>query len=490
MINLKNLPTGEITGIFAVLLAGLVGICLSGSAPIQLFFLFCWIWALIAACLLIKVLHLGGQVLAGAMYLFIATTFLNQSPLSLSVGVFSLFIYRLMLIVSLVILLVQATGRKGLYDIWKQINVKGVLLFLIFWMVYGGVSLLWVQSVTDGIKYLFLLGIGILFIFLAVFSFTKVRQLTVFYGIWLVMTAILIVIGLVNHFAKIQLPTSTLYGGPAYKLGFPTAVFTNQNDFATLLSISFFFYLSCAKNVWGSGYKVVAWMMAALCLYLIFLTQSRAGLLGIAAGLAFFVFLIFPDRAKKFSLVAAALAVLGGAILFSGSIAAKLSGFFSEETGFSVNDVTSSNVVRTHLLQSAVHYIANSYGFGVGAGNLSYYLEFKPVFNTDRIYEVHNWLMEITGNFGLLIGAGYLAMYAALFFSLYRLHRKLIEKERRMLVEAALSGQLAFLISSISPSSVSNLYFHWVFLGFVITLVSVLQEEWRMNETNIGGAKR
>lgn len=489
-MNHINLSAGKTTGLFAVLLAGLVGVSLAGSTPVHLIFFLCWTWALICVCLYIKTSELGGQVFVSAMYLFIATTFLNQSLLSVQVGFFSLFIYRLMLIVALIILLVKANGAKGLHDLWDQIYVKGILFFLLFWMAYGGISLLWAQSVIDGVKYLFLLGIGIAFIFLAVFSFTKIRQLTVFYAIWMFMTAALLVIGLVNHFTGFQLPTSSLYGGSVYKLDYPTAVFTNQNDFATLLTISFFFYLSYAKNAEKGGYRVLTLALSALSLYIIFLTDSRASLLAIAAGLAFYVFMLLPGKFRKYSAIAAAALLAGGVLLYSGKIVSKLIAFFTEEPDLSVYGTTDSNVVRIHFLQSTAHYLADTYGFGVGAGNLSYYLEYRPLFNTDHIYEVHNWLAEITGNFGILIGAGYLAMYTALFVSLYRMRQRVEERNQKMLIEGALAGQLAFLVSSISPSSVSNLYFHWVFLGFVVALVSVLQRDRRLNEVKPGGVKR
>lgn len=485
MMNHINRMAAGTAGLLAILLAGLVAALLVDSAPKQLFFLILWTWALIAACLLIRKTVGGEDLLTGAMYVFLAATFLNQSLLSLPAGFFTLFIYRIMMLVCLMILFALALRRRGLANLWQGVEVKGILYFFLFWMAYGAVSLLWARSVIDGIRYLFLIDTGIAFVFLSVFAFQSMRRLSAVFRIWMVMSGCLILIGLINHFAKIQLPTSTLYGGPAYKLGYPTAVFTNQNDFATLLAISVFFYLACARNVKNRGIRGLAAGAAVLSVYSIWLTDSRASLLAVTAGMAFYVFLLLPQKLKKIGVTAGLLllaAGLGYATLHDG-----LPGHLAmEEPQDPVNAAPSSNRVRMNLLRSTVSYLADSWGFGVGAGNLPVYLEYQPRYPTGQIYEVHNWLAEIAGNFGIFIAAGYLAVYAALFFGLYRNSRGLSGAEPRMLAEGAMTAMIAFLISSISPSSVSNLYFHWTFLGFIVALVSVLQKK-RFSEKKIRG---
>lgn len=69
----------------------------------------------------------------------------------------------------------------------------------------------------------------------------KMERLMIVYAIWLVMTVFLMIIGFYNHITHHHLASSTLYSGPEYKQHYPTSVFFNQNDFATFLSISFFF---------------------------------------------------------------------------------------------------------------------------------------------------------------------------------------------------------------------------------------------------------
>lgn len=406
-----------------------------------------------------------------SIYLLLVTTFLNQSVLSLHVGFFSLFLYRIVLIAAAVIFLLSVLKERNLSYYWNQVHTKGILLFLLFWMAYGFISLLWAKSVLDGIRYMSVVGMGILFVFLAVFTFTTINSLYLFLGIWMCMTVLLMVIGFLNHFAHIQLPTSTLYGGPSYKLSYPTSVFFNQNDFATFLSISFFFYISLAWNSKSVLLKVTTLFCAVLSVYTIYLTESRASLLGVILGLSAYGWILFPPLIKKIT------GVIIATTLFLISVF-----FFEKWVGVVKNifvvsslEPLSSNVVRTHLLKSTFHYFVETFGFGVGAGNLPFYLKNEPIYETNQVVEVHNWMAEILGNFGIIIFLGYLMMYASLFYRLFKIYQVHKEWQHRLLVEACMLAMIGFLVSSISPSSVSNLYFHWVFLGLVIATVSVFR---------------
>ncbi|MCM3668140.1 O-antigen ligase family protein [Mesobacillus maritimus] len=397
------------------------------------------------------------------VYVLVVTTFLNQSVIQLDIGFFSLFLYRIMLILAATVFLVHLVANRNLADYWEHVHVKGPLIFLLLWLSYGFASLVWAYSFVDAIKYLFLLGLGVVFVFLAVFTFTTMPRLYFFYAIWMGMTLLLLGIGLINHYLQFQLPTSSLYGASDHKLGYPTAVFFNQNDFATFLTISFFFYLAVARNGKQMWLKTICLVLSGLTFYIISLTESRAGVLAVVVGLLSYLFLLVPPIIKKIMLATGTIAVIGAAVLIVPSI-----------IGNEPIDA-SSNAVRLNLLKNTFHYVVNTYGFGVGAGNLPVYLEYQPVYETHSILEVHNWLAEIAGNFGILVLLGYVTMYGYLFSSLYRIYRN--RTQHKALLEGLMITLIAFLVASISPSSVSNLYFHWVYLGFVLSAVSVFKRE-------------
>ncbi|KAA6474966.1 teichuronic acid biosynthesis protein TuaE [Bacillus swezeyi] len=416
------------------------------------------------------------QLMLPILYLLIAATFVNNAFFTVKLGFFSLFPYRILLLLAAVWFTAEVLKGSSHLEKWQPVQVKGILMFFAFWFCYGMISLLWVKSVTDGVKYLSLLAMGMFFVFLIVMYFQKLDRLLAFYYIWMVMTIFLMVIGFYNHFTLHHLPSSTLYDGPHYKQHYPTSVFFNQNDFATFLSISFFFYVAFFKNMKNSYMKMAGLILALCSVYLIFLTGSRASILGVAAGLALYVFILLPRIFKKWALIAAATGFIAFAALFSGKITDTFYQYFlAPQTTHDFSEPLPSNVARANLLKNAGHYVLDTYGFGVGAGNVPYYLEHHALFDTDQVVEVHNWLVEIMANFGVIMMLGYLTMYIYLIVVLYRFYKRRLTGRYKLLIEGLLAALVSFLVSSISPSSVSNLYFHWVFLALVIAAVNTFR---------------
>ncbi|MBU8724714.1 MULTISPECIES: O-antigen ligase [Bacillus] len=436
---------------------------------------------LAAALVLMKLYMNGEQIFMSAIYLLITLTFLNNAFFSISAGFFSLFLYRIMLIAAFV-LFIWRMREKGTYiSQWQQIRVKGILGFFAAWFLYGLISLLWAHSVTDGLKYMSLLAMGMGFVFLVVMYIQRMDQVVIFYSIWLVMTVFVMGIGFYNHFTLNHLPNTSLYLGPAYKQHYPTSVFFNQNDFATFLSISFFLYLACMRQMKNGYIKAFGLLGAIAALYLILLTESRASLLGIFAGVAIYVWLLLPRVLKKWSIIAASGLVVIGIAVFSAKIYSTFYDLFlASQIAHSFSEPLPSNIARANLMKNAWHFFTNSYGFGVGAGNVSYYLAHFSIFDTDHVVEVHNWLLELMTNFGFAVMLGYISLYAYLMFTLYKQYKWADTKSAKMIIEGLFAAMLSFLVSSISPSSISNLYFHWVFLGLVIAAVNMLKNKQRL----------
>ncbi len=231
-----------------------------------------------------------------------------------------------------------------------------------------------------------------------------------------------------------------------------------------------------------NGYiKAFGLLGAIAALYLILLTESRASLLGIFAGVAVYVWLLLPRFLKKWSIIAASGLVVIGIAVFSAKIYSVFYDLFlASQVAHSFSEPLPSNIARANLIKNAWHFFTNSYGFGVGAGNVSYYLAHFSIFDTDQVVEVHNWLLELMTNFGFAVMLGYISVYAYLMFTLYKQYQWADTRSAKMIIEGLFAAMLSFLVSSISPSSVSNLYFHWVFLGLVIAAVNMLKNKQRL----------
>ena len=420
------------------------------------------------------------------MYALFAATFLNQSILSVNIGFFTLFLYRILLILALAIYVSYAFYKKRIVSDFQESEIKPVWIFLFGWIAYGSISLLWSASIIESIKYMSLLFMGVAFVYLACITFKTVMQLQRILQIWLGMSILLMGIGFINHLFSIQLPSSSLYGASSFKLAYPTSVFFNQNDFATFLGITFFMFVSVLKNGKNKWISSLSFLFSVLSIYLIYLTESRASILAILVGLFVYLFLLTTKRIKRLLVICFIGIALIGIVLFGEQIITKIQSMNEiAESTYQTTEPLPSNIARVNLLKNTFYYVIDTYGFGVGAGNIPYYLEFKSYFPTGNVLQVHNWIAEIAGNFGVIIVLGYIGMILYSLISMYRIYEKVHGWKDKMLLEASLVGMISFLISSISPSSVMNLYFHWVFLGFFLSVLTVYSKAMNGNRISI-----
>jgi len=128
--------------------------------------------------------------------------------------------------------------------------------------------------------------------------------------------------------------------------------------------------------------------------------------------------------------------------------------------------------VRLNLIKNAFYFTAKSASFGVGAGNVEYYMENSKIYPVAAITNVHNWWMEILANYGVFIFAGDLILYISLFLNLWRGYKQVSNCAERMICEALLVGLVSFLIASIRSSSIIAFRPQWMFIGFALAFLN------------------
>lgn len=418
------------------------------------------------------------SVLQGMIYVLLGTTFLNNAFFAIHLGFFSLFPYRMMLMLVgflIVFQLIRTDFRTELWAEWRQMKVKGCLWFFIFWLNYAVLSLLWAKSVPDGIKYIAILVMGIFLLFVVTLFLNDIRKLTSFYYIWVFMSLPLLIIGYWNYFTGRHFPGSTLFEGPENKIHFPTAVFHNQNDFATFLSITLFFFLSLLKNGKTIYWKALGAILTICTLHLIIISESRASLLGVVIGFIVYLYILSNRFIKRWIVILGSASMVLFIILFHSKIWETFSTLFLSPTVRDFSKRLPSNEGRANLIRNALHFSLDSFGMGVGAGNAEHYMKNYPIHDTDGVVNVHFWFLELLTNFGVFVLLGYLFVYVYLMFKLYKYYVRGLSNQYKLLVEALFVALSVFVFSSIGPSSVANLYFHWVFLAFVIATVNILR---------------
>lgn len=402
--------------------------------------------------------------------LLLFSSFTGSAFLTVGFGPIQLFPYRILL-VGLVFLIIVKWILHGNYNL-KFIKLPYIYSFFLLWIFLGITALSWSVELGEGIKEVIFLVTGILLIFLITLIFTKEKNYYEFFTIWILMGLFIVGIGLVNHFFQIHLPISRLYNGPYYQQSIPTSVFVNENDLASFLSITFFFFLSLIRNMRVPIYQVSGIVGALGSVYLILITGSRANYIAIFLGLLFwFVFLL--TKQEKIKLVIIGFMFLTPVLYyFRVRFFAAWGYFYEQVSSLFEKDYSTSVDIREHLLKNAKIFIENSFGFGVGPGNVEYYMKKYPYYETYHNYNIHNWWGEIFVHYGSIIFTGYIILFFFLLYSLFQIYKVQVNMRNHFVSEALIGGMIAFIFASISPNSFIALNYNWVLIAFAVAYVN------------------
>lgn len=407
-----------------------------------------------------------------SLSLLIAFSFLGAAVFTYSFGPIQVFPFRVMWVVVLALVVIMLI--KDREKLTSAFHIPILFLFLLFWIVYGIFALTWSIELVEGIKDVIFLTTGVTIAFFVAVVYRRERNYLEFFTIWVVMGLIIALVGLINYRYQIHLPISRIYNGPSYQQSVPTSLFVNENDFASFLGISFFFFLSLFKNGGRNLYRLVGAGGAVASLLLILITESRANYLAVLFGLAFwFVFLL--NRREKLiytTIVLTCVPLL--MVMFIDKVIVAWKMLRTQIDSLIIVEHSGSNSVdiRENLLKNVKVFIEDTFGFGVGPGNVEVYMKNSAVFDTHQNYNVHNWWAEILVHYGFLIFTGYILMFAFLFITLYRIFRIQVLEGQSIISEALICGLIAFVFSSISPNSFMALNYNWLFIAFVIAYVN------------------
>jgi teichuronic acid biosynthesis protein TuaE len=342
----------------------------------------------------------------------------------------------------------------------------------LFWVFYAFMSLVWSINTMNTIQDIIFLLSGLFTIYFILLVYRNKKDYEELFFYWIVMSLLLIAIGLLNHFFQIHLPVSRINTVAQYQKHIPTAVFTNENDFASFLAIASFFFLSLIKNGKVLFYKAVGGTGFLLSVYLIGAASSRANYIAIAIGLfVWFIFVLKPLQRLKMVIIGTLLSapvfvfmaerVAAGMEIVIGMI----------QTLLPTEGQEDSISIRENLLKNVKVFVENTYGFGVGPGNIELYMKKFQFYNTFGDFNVHNWWAEILVHYGVITFTGYVVLLVYLFVQLVRILKRCTHRSERLMGEALLCGLSAFSLASISPNSFMALHYNWLFIGICIGFV-------------------
>lgn len=407
------------------------------------------------------------------LHLTILTGFVGSSFFVIDLGPFSLFPYRILLSILWFLFLLDVFINQGKVS-FNYIKIKPYIWFLVLWFSYAVLTLGWSASPVDAAKEIITLFKGISIIFFVIFYFTNIEDLKLFYNSWLLALVVSIGIGMWNNFTGQSLNPDWIVFGWAEGKFAPTSLYAFPNIFAVFLCLGIPFILTFTMyhNKLISRFLGVSVLLLAF--YLLIATVTRSAYLAVFSSLIFW-FLFLLKLKSKFKMIA-----MAGLIIFLlfasfpefvqsiiGVIRAEIASIFGEKRFLDASMYWRINMIKNSLL-----FLINSWGFGVGAGNIGYYMSYFSVYDTGGNPYVHNLWAQILATYGIFIFGCYIAFYISLIVNLYRAHSKLIDNVEKMTCEALLMGLVAFFFAGMSTGTIMDFAPKWIFFAFVLSFLN------------------
>lgn len=413
------------------------------------------------------------------VYFMVTAVFLGAQILAIDVGVAKISMYRLSLGIAVALLLFQLVRNHPSYNIYLNFKQNQYKFVYICWLIFGVVSVLWVESLSHWIRGVFFIGCGILSILLISTVIKTESDLKKLFIIIFIMIGMHQLIGwselITNHYFW-----ANMSGGKyeAFKANIfirePYSIFTNTNDYSTLLTAGIpvsLIVLSTSKYL---KFKIIAILSLISTFILLVQTGSRGNQLAV---LVFFITLIgfkFLNR-KTIKVLTLIISLLTVTFLISYLVVPSVRQVVYNFINTFING-SGSNVYRLHMLVNGLIYLARSFGLGVGAGNIEYWLVNDPVFEVDAP-NIHNWFMEILVGYGIPMFILYIVMYIYIsrqLFMTYKYSENPFKKKVSLYLFAYL---ICFIFSSISSASNIVIEWQWVFWGVIIAFVQHTEQQ-------------
>lgn len=411
----------------------------------------------------------------------VMSVFLGSEFLAISTPVFQVTIYRILAILVIPSLLFMVWQNNRAVAINRHKYSMIFIGALVFWWLWGFVSVIWSVNTVGWIRGMFLLTIGISSVLALFFGVKKLSVWEILLkGIWLMMTG-LAFLGLFEIltntylFADVSVidKYETFASQPLTRI--PVTVFSNQNDYATMLLAYFTINIILFVKSSHLSKRVFLISMSVLTSLLIFQTSSRLSLLMLILFILLFGLLHFKIHLIKVQLGVAVAAVGGLAILLIMFQPGPLNNL-EQLLVLDPNQTVSGDIARVNMGRIAMNFIGETFGLGVGAGNTQIWMELFSQLPINHVYNLHNWWLEILAGYGIFVFIAYVAGYLLSIFRLFQIRRQL-NRRYYYVTNALITFMIIFIFASITSANNMLIEWHWVFFGMIISYISIMEDK-------------
>lgn len=408
--------------------------------------------------------------------------------------------YRVFIPILFIFILIKYILNKDyILDKYSDKLIKYTGIVMIFWIIYGCISLLispW--SVFDtGLKEIFNICLGGMVVCISIYLYNKNKFENIILTIKIIML-IMVFIGYIEILTGLHLNTSmissptyieeveTIYAGeeiPSNVFYVATGIFYNSNDYCAFLSIfaPVFLYV---KNE-----NYLSKLLSNIMLFFIFLILliDDAWICIISLFICLMFYLIF-SRAHIFAYILAIISFLfaryfGKAIIdLNNNIMYKIFGndiFNHSITVSNIEKTLSIQVENASQQQGSLYYRINTYteaikemflhskGLGLGAGSYQNYFADIAI-KRDMVSNPHSLWIEILSQYGIIIFLLFVALMLLIIIKLFKQYLKNKSKSHVLVMSMGIS----FALASFAPSTFLTNSYYWIIIGIGIAMVS------------------
>jgi len=423
--------------------------------------------------------------------LLLFSAFMGANILAFRAGI-QWSLYRFLLIISLFFIVFE----KGVSRTIQKSSGRVYYNFLLFWIIYSILLLVFVEDYIAFFRcFLFLLSALVACVVVSC-NINDKNKLDNSLRVFEIAALLLSLIGgyeiVTGNYMFVTQETNDYYNmnillESTLGIRVPISVFRNPNDFSIFLLFAYFtsYYLTRVKKN-----NFDRWFSRVLVLWFFFMvlaTQSRASFAAILLGTA----IILLDRFKELSVAKRTIIIVVVIASLSSVVAWLLanSELYEALIAFDPDDTGGSDYVRMLLIKNGFKMYGDSFGLGVGLGNIECHMAKMPD-ETAYIKNIHNWWMELLVSSGPFVFIYYLHIYIkSLFYHWKKIKNKVIPREDHYLSLTFFIILLTYSFACITSSSVMSSEWLWVYFALIFVAPTCLKNNENLSRNQPSSSK-
>ena len=213
--------------------------------------------------------------------------------------------------------------------------------------------------------------------------------------------------------------------------------------------------------------RLLGIMSVSGAVYLIVITKCVSGILAVVLELVVLLVLFIVNK-RKFIWLAVLIPLVGVIVVWHYPLIHQY-----------ILKMASINE-RFNLIRNGFYFLYSTFGFGVGVGNIEYWMANFPKYNI-VVLNIHSWWAEILVGYGVFVFAGYLLFYLGIIYQLIRTYFGTTSCFQKLFCTTLILSLCGFFIACNGPSSFLNITAQWYIFGIALAFMKHIRSTKEQN---------